>query len=292
MKPARFDYYDPRTFEEGVEVLASAGTESKVMAGGQSLMPLMNMRLVRPAVVVDINRVEGASYVKPWEGGVAVGATTRQRSLEWDGLVAERLPILQTAARHIGHTQIRSRGTICGSIAHADPAAELPALALALDAEMEVQSKRGKRTVAAADFFVDYLTTSLEPDEILVETRFRGSPAHMAWAFLEVSRRHGDFAMVGIVAGLALEPRGNAISDARLTYFGVSGTPVRCRDVEVALTGQQPGEGAFASAAADIQPLLDPSDDVHASAAYRRSVAGVLTQRALTQAWRQLQKEV
>jgi len=292
VKPARFDYLDPRTFEEAVEVLARAGADAKVMAGAQSLMPLMNMRLVRPGVVVDINRVEGASYVKPWDGGVAVGAATRQRSLEWDGLIGDRLPILQTAAGHIGHTQIRSRGTICGSIAHADPAAELPALALALDAEMEVQSTRGKRTVAAADFFVDYLTTSLQPDEVLVETRFRGSPARMAWAFLEVSRRHGDFAMVGIVAGLALEASGNAISDARLTYFGVGGTPLRCRDVEAALRGQQPGEDAFASAAAAVQPLLDPSGDVHASAAYRRSVAGVLTERALTQAWQQLRSKV
>ncbi|HEY8693960.1 MAG TPA: FAD binding domain-containing protein [Chloroflexota bacterium] len=288
MKPARFDYFDPRTFEEAIELLAGAGTDAKVMAGGQSLMPLMNMRLVRPAVVVDINRVGGSSYVKPWDGGVAVGATTRQRSLEGDTLIADRLPILKTAARYIGHTQIRSRGTVCGSIAHADPAAELPALALALDAEMEVQAKRGKRTIAAADFFVDYLTTGLQPDEILVETRLPGPPAGMAWAFMEVSRRHGDFAMVGIVAGLALGAGGNAISDARLTYFGVGGTPVRCREVEGALRGQPPGEAAFAAAAAAIQPQLDPSDDVHASAAYRRSVAGVLTQRALTQAWLQL----
>jgi carbon-monoxide dehydrogenase medium subunit len=162
---------------------------------------------------------------------------------------------------------------------------------MAFDAEMEVQSSRGKRTVAVADFFVDYLTTSLQPDEILVETRFPGSPAGMAWAFMEVSRRHGDFAMVGIVAGLALEANANAISDARLTYFGVGGTPVRCREVEAALRNQPPGDDAFASAAAAVQPLLDPSDDVHASAAYRRSVAGVLTQRALAQAWQQLRGE-
>jgi aerobic carbon-monoxide dehydrogenase medium subunit len=291
VKPARFDYYDPRTFEEAVELLAGAGADAKVMAGGQSLMPLMNMRLVRPSVVVDINRVEGAGYVKPWDSGVASGATARLRAMEWNPIIGERLPILKMAARHIGHTQIRSRGTICGSIAHADPAAELPALAMALDAEMELQSSRGKRTVAAPDFFVDYLTTSLQPDEILAETRFPGSPAGMAWAFLEVSRRHGDFAMVGIVAGLALEANADAISDARLTYFGVGGTPVRCREVETALRGQAPGDDVFASAAAAVQPLLDPSDDVHATAAYRRSVAGVLTQRALTQAWQQLRRE-
>jgi CO/xanthine dehydrogenase FAD-binding subunit len=289
VKPARFDYFDPRTFEEAVEVLASAGGEAKIMAGGQSLMPLMNMRLVRAPVIVDINRVAGAGYVKAWNGGIAFGATARQRTLEWDTTVGDSLPILKTAVQHIGHAQIRSRGTVCGSIAHADPAAELPALALALDAELDVQAKRGKRTISAAEFYVDYLTTSLEPDEILVETRFPASPKGMAWSFKEVSRRHGDFAMVGIVAGLAV--RGGAISDARLTYFGVGGTPVRCRDVEASLRGQPPGNEAFAAAAAAIQPLLDPSDDVHATAAYRRSVAGVLTQRALSEAWQQLPRE-
>ena len=284
VKPARFDYFDPRTFDEAVQALAGAAGDAKVMAGGQSLMPLMNMRLVRPAVVVDINRVEGANYVKSANGSLAIGATTRQRSLESDPLIGERQPILRTAANHIGHTQIRSRGTICGSIAHADPAAELPALALALDAEMEAQSPRGRRRIPAAEFFVDYLTTALEPDEILVETRFPAAPSGITWAFKEVSRRHGDFAMVGIVAGLALE--GGTISDARLTYFGVGGTPFRAREVEAHLKGQPAGEEAFRAAAAAVQPLLDPSDDVHATAAYRRSVAGVLTERALNECWR------
>ena len=288
MKPARFDYYDPRTFEEAAGILAQHGGDAKVMAGGQSLMPLMNMRLVRAPVIVDVNRVEGSGYVNDWQGGVAFGATARQRTLESNGLVGERLPILKTAAAHIGHAQIRSRGTVCGSLAHADPAAELPAIALAMDAELEAQSPRGKRTVPAADFFVDYLTTSLQPDEVLAEARFPASPPGMAWAFQEVSRRHGDFAMVGIVAGLALDASRVAIADARLTFFGVGGTPVRCREVEASLRGQPTGEAVFAAAAAAVQPLLDPSDDVHATAAYRRSVAGVLTQRALSQAWRQL----
>jgi len=283
VKPARFDYYDPRTFEEGVEVLASAGTESKVMAGGQSLMPLMNMRLVRPAVVVDINRVEGASYVKPWEGGVAVGATTRQRSLEWDVLVAERLPILQTAARHIGHTQIRSRGTICGSIAHADPAAELPALALALDAEMEVQSKRGKRTVAAADFFVDYLTTSLEPSDLLVEVRLPGLPPRTGTAFVELSRRHGDFALVGVAAALTLDEEGRC-HQARIALIGVGPAPVRELDAEKALRGQMPSEDVFRAAGRTVAAALQPESDLHASAEYRRDLAEVLVRRALVAA--------
>lgn len=285
VKPARFDYYDPRSLEEAADQLARADGDGKIMAGGQSLMPLMNMRLARPAVIVDINRVEGASYVNSWDGGLAFGATARQRSLE-GGLVAERLPILAKAAAHIGHVQIRSRGTICGSIAHADPAAELPAIARALDAEMDIQSTRGKRTIAAPEFFVDYLTTALQPDEILVETRFRGSPPGMEWSFMEVSRRHGDFAMVGVVAGLAAAQ--GQITDARLAYFGVGGTPVRCRDVEDSLRGQPAGEAAFAAAAAAIPSRLDPTDDLHATAAYRCSVAGVLTQRALTEAWSNL----
>lgn len=287
MKPARFDYFDPRSLGEAADQLAQAVGDGKVMAGGQSLMPLMNMRLARPAVIVDINRVEGAGYVNPWDGGLAFGATARQRSLE-GGLVAERLPILAKAAAHIGHVQIRSRGTVCGSIAHADPAAELPAVAMALDAEMDVQSTRGKRTIAASEFFVDYLTTALEPDEILVEARFHGSPLGMEWSFMEVSRRHGDFAMVGIVAGLAVDASGGQIAEARLAYFGVGGTPVRCRDVEDSLRGQPAGEAAFAAAAAEIPSRLDPTDDLHATAAYRRSVAGVLTQRALTEAWSKL----
>ncbi|HLY67868.1 MAG TPA: xanthine dehydrogenase family protein subunit M [Chloroflexota bacterium] len=282
MKPARFEYYDPRSFEEAAELLQRADGDGKVMAGGQSLMPLMNMRLARPAVVVDINRIENSGYVKAWEGGVAFGATARQRSLDSDELVTSRLPIMQLAAGHIGHPQIRSRGTVCGSIAHADPAAELPALALALDAEIDAISTRGKRTIPAADFFVDYLTTSLEADEVVSEVRFPAPPEGMDWSFMEVSRRHGDFAMVGIVAGLALQ--GSAIADARLTYFGVGGTPVRCRDVEQSLRGQPAGEEAFAAAAAAVSRQLDPQDDLHATAAYRRSVAGVLTQRALTRA--------
>lgn len=291
VKPARFEYHDPRTFEQAAELLASGAGDAKIMAGGQSLMPLMNMRLVRPAMVVDINRVDDSSYVKSWNGGVAIGATTRQRQLEHDPLIAERAPALKLAANYIGHTQIRSRGTICGSIAHADPAAELPALALALEAEMEVVSSRGRRTLAASDFFTDYLTTALESDEILVETRFPSAPKGMAWAFSEVSRRHGDFAMVGLVAGLALAEDGRTIADARLTFFGVGGTPIRCREVESSLRGQPAGDEAFAAANASVQPLLDPSDDVHASAAYRRSVAGVLAERTLTQAWQQLRRE-
>ncbi|HZT06037.1 MAG TPA: xanthine dehydrogenase family protein subunit M [Chloroflexota bacterium] len=288
MKPARFDYFDPRSLEEALALLDRHDGDAKVIAGGQSLMPLLNMRLARPAVLVDLNRIEGSGYVRAWNGGVAIGMTARQRSLHRDPLVTARFPIMAEAALSIGHPQIRSRGTVCGSLAHADPAAEIPALALALDAEMIASSSKGQRTVPAAEFFVGFLTTALAPNEVLSEVRFPAPEPDMAWSFTEVSRRHGDFALVGAVAGLALDPDRAAIARARLVYFGVGPTPQRVADAERALVGQPPGDRAFADAGAVVSDQLDPEDDLHASAAYRRSVAGALTRRTLSQAWQKL----
>jgi carbon-monoxide dehydrogenase medium subunit len=288
MKPARFDYYDPRTLEEAVAIRQQHGDDSTVLAGGQSLMPMLNMRLARPAVVVDVNRVQDANYVRAWDGGVAIGMTTRQRALTRDPLIAERFPLLGEAAQYIGHPQIRSRGTICGSLAHADPAAELPAVAVALDAELVAAGPSGPRVIPAADFFVSMYTTSLEPTEVLSEVRFPAAPPEMAWSFMEVSRRHGDFAMVGAIAGLAVDRARNVISAARLVYCGVGARPQRIEEAEKALQEQPPGEAAFAAAAALVSQGVDPHDDLHASAAYRRSVAGALTRRTLNQAWRKL----
>lgn len=288
MKPARFDYYDPRSLDEAVRLLSQYGGDGKVLAGGQSLMPLLNMRLARPGVVVDVNRIEGGSYVRPWGGGVSFGLTARQRALHQDPLVATRLPILAEVAQYIGHPQIRSRGTICGSLAHADPAAELPALAVALEAELTATGPGGNRTIAAADFFAGYLTTALGPDEILAEARFPAPPTDMAWAFQEVSRRHGDFAMVGIVAGLALNAARDSITAARLAYFGVGPTPLRVREAEAALVGQRPGDDAFRAAGEIASQRVDPDNDIHATEAYRRSVAGALTRRKLRAAWQKL----
>ncbi len=284
MKPARFDYFDPRTLDEAVALRQEHGEDSVVLAGGQSLMPMMNMRLARPQVVIDINRVADSAYMREWDGGVAIGMTARQRLLTKHPLLTERVPLLGEVAQFIGHPQIRSRGTVCGSLAHADPAAELPAVAVALDAELVAAGPSGQRVIPAANFFVDVYTTSLEPNEILSEVRFPAPPSDMAWVFLEVSRRHGDFAVVGAITGLAIDRARGVITSARLAFCGVGATPMRIAEAEKALIGQPPGEAAFAAAAALVSQGVDPHTDIHASAAYRRSVAGTLTRRGLAQA--------
>jgi carbon-monoxide dehydrogenase medium subunit len=290
MKPAKFDYYDPTSLEEALALLDTHQADGKVLAGGQSLMPLLNMRLARPNVVIDINRIKELNYVRASDGGVAVGALARQRALQTEKLIAERVPILQEAAYYIAHPQIRSRGTICGSIAHADPAAELPALALALEAEMTLSSAKGTRSVGAETFFQSFFTTALAANEILTEVRFPAPPKDSAWSVLEISRRHGDFAIVGIVAGLALEPNRQVIAQARLVYFGVGPTPIRVKAAEEALIGQQAEEAAFEAAAQSAKQGIDPSNDIHASEEYRRAVAATLTKRALRAALEKLRK--
>src|SRR6266567_4950741 len=186
MKPPRFEYFSPRSISEAVSLLEHYAGDAKVLAGGQSLMPLLNMRLARPAALGDINRIEDLGEARPWDGGVSIGATVRQRALQREVLITDRLPIVLEIAPHIGHQQIRSRGTICGSLAHADPAAELPALAVALDAEMVAVGPNGTRSIDAAEFYRDYLTTNLGATEILTEVRLPALPAGMAWSFLEV----------------------------------------------------------------------------------------------------------
>ena len=290
MKPAKFDYYDPRSLEEALALLDTHQGDGKILAGGQSLMPLLNMRLARPNIVVDINRIKELNYVRASNGGVAIGALARQRALQTERLIAERVPILQEAAYYIAHPQIRSRGTICGSIAHADPAAELPALALALEAEMTLSSAKGTRSVGAETFFQSFFTTALAANEILTEVRFPAPPKDSAWSVLEISRRHGDFAIVGIVAGLALDPGRQVIAQARLVYFGVGPTPIRVKAAEDALIGQAAAEPAFEAAAQSAKQGIDPSNDIHASEEYRRAVVATLTKRALRAALQKLGK--
>ena len=290
MKPAKFDYYDPRSLEEALALLDRHPDDAKVLAGGQSLMPLLNMRLARPNIVVDINRIKELNYVRASDGGIVIGALARQRALQTEQLIAERMPILQEAAYYIAHPQIRSRGTICGSIAHADPAAELPALALALEAEMTLSSAKGTRSVGAETFFQSFFTTALEANEILTEVRFPASPKDSAWSVLEISRRHGDFAIAGIVAGFALDPDRQVIAQARLVYFGVGPTPIRVKAAEDALIGQAAAEPAFEAAAQSAKQGIDPSNDIHASEEYRRAVVATLTKRALRAALQKLGK--
>ena len=253
-------------------------------------MPLLNMRLARPSIVIDINRIKEFNYVRASDGAIAIGALARQRALQTDKLIAERVPILQEAAYYIAHPQIRSRGTICGSIAHADPAAELPALALALDAEMTLTSAKATRTVGAETFFQSFFTTALEANEILTEVRFPAPPRDSAWSMIEISRRHGDFAIAGIVAGLTVEPDRQVIRSARLVYFGVGPTPIRIKAAEGALIGQAAAETAFEAAAQSAKQGIDPSNDIHATEEYRRALAATLTKRALRAALQKLGK--
>jgi carbon-monoxide dehydrogenase medium subunit len=283
VKPPPFEYHAPESLPDALELLGQLGDEAKVLAGGQSLMPLLSLRLARPAHLVDINALRELANVNTWDGGLSLGALVRQRSAERSDLVRQRSPLLAEALPMIGHPQIRNRGTIGGSLAHADPASELPAVAMALDAQLVIRKANGERTVSPAAFFLSYLTTSLEPDELLAEVRFPAWPAGAGWSYLEVSRRHGDFAMVGVASVVRLDASG-AIAEARLAYTGAAAAPVRARAAELQLQGQPATDATFQAAAEVAAQALDPQSDVHASAAYRRHVAKVLTQRALTQA--------
>jgi carbon-monoxide dehydrogenase medium subunit len=283
VKNAPFDYHAPRTLDEVLALLAEHGDEAKVLAGGQSLVPLLAMRLARPSQLVDINEVAELAGIRPVDGtGVAFGTLTRERDAERSPLVAEHLPLLAEALPLIGHVSIRNRGTVGGSMAHADASAELPAVALATGAEMVVRSARGERVVAAEDFFVSHFTTALDDDELLTEVRMPSGPAGAGWAFHEIARRHGDFALVGVAAMVVLER--DRICDARVTLMGVADRPVRAGAAEAALVGQPVDDDTTAAAAYEATKDLDPASDMHGSAEFRRHLAGVAVRRALTTA--------
>jgi carbon-monoxide dehydrogenase medium subunit len=278
MKPAPFDYVAPRSLDEAVQALADGGADAKLLAGGQSLIPLLNFRLARPSLLVDLNRVEELAYVNPRDEGVAIGAMTRQASVERDAQLRQAQPLLVEAIGWVGHTAIRSRGTIGGSLAHADPAAELPAVAVCLDAQLSIVGPRGRRTVAATEFFLGYLTTLLEPDEILVETWLPPLQRGTGQAWVEFARRHGDFALAGVAVSLSLDR--DQVCDARIVLTGVGGKPARAREAETLLVGGSVPERV--SAAADAaRSAIEPDADIHASKEYRTHLAGVLTERAI-----------
>lgn len=283
MKPAAFEYVAPRTVDQAVGLLDKHADQAKVLAGGQSLVPLMNMRLARPGVLVDINRLRVLEYIVATPSALRIGALTRQRAVETSRLVAERCPLLRDALRLVGHVQIRNRGTIGGSIAHADPAAELTAVLAALGGEVTVQGPRGVRAIPAADLFVSYLTTSLDARELLTEVRFPTLPAGAGWSWMETARRHGDFALAGV--GVILAVRHGVIGDLRIALTGVGPTPVRAAEAERVLTGGVPSEALWAEAADVVRAAIEPDGDIHASAEYRRHVSGVLAQRALREAF-------
>ena len=284
MKPAKFDYHAPAAVDEAVALLQRYGGDAKVLAGGQSLMPMLNFRLARPAALVDLNRIPALAYIREDNGTVAFGAMTRQRTIEFSPVVAARLPLLREATRWVGHLPIRSRGTIGGSLAHADPSAEYPAVLTALDGEVVVQGPRGRRTVRAGALFETYLSTTLAPDDLLVEVRLPAMPAGSGYAFEEFARRHGDFAIVGIAAMIVRE-RGRCTT-ARLATAGAGPVPVRLRAAEEILERDGLGADAIESAAGSAAELVQPDSDVHASAEYRRHLTRVLTARAIKRALR------
>jgi aerobic carbon-monoxide dehydrogenase medium subunit len=279
MKLPQVDYEAPTTVSDAVELLAEHEDDASVLAGGQSLIPLLAMRLARPAVLIDINGIPGLSGISATNGQVAIGAMTREYVAEESGTVAGAVPLLAAALPLVGHEAIRSRGTVGGSLAHADPAAELPAVARALDAEFVVRGPSGERVIPAAEWFEGYLTTSRRPDELLVEVRFPAAEPGTGTSFQEVARRHGDFAIVGLAASLTLSA--GAISDARLAFANVSDVPVRATGAEDLLVGERPSAELFDEAARRATAGIDPPADLHGSPEYRKKVAAALVRRGL-----------
>jgi aerobic carbon-monoxide dehydrogenase medium subunit len=286
LKPAPFDYVAPRTVAEAVDHLARHGGDARVLAGGQSLVRLMNTRLATPAVIVDINRVEGLDAIAAENGAIRIGATARQRAAELHDLVRSGASLFAQAGAHVAHPSVRRRGTVVGSIAFADPSAELPAALLALDGEAVVAGPDGERAVAAADLFAGAFRTSLGAGELITAVRVPRAgdgdgPTGSAWT--EVSRRHGDLPVCGAGAVVSLGDDGT-IARARIALCGVGDTPVRATAVEEALAGAEPSEDAIAAAADRAARDLDPPSDPHGSAAYRRHLAVVMTRRAVSEA--------
>lgn len=282
MKPVDFHLHQPRTVEEALALLDEHGADGKVLAGGQSLVPLLNFRLARPDHLIDIGKIAGLRTLRRTADCLAVGATVTYAHAQRSPAVAESTPLLSAALPHIGHHAIRARGTIGGSIAHGDPAGELPAVALALDAEVIARSVRGTRAIPAAEFFVGNLMTRLADDELLVEVRFRNAGPETGAAFEEVGRRTGDFALAGAGAQIRIED--GLIADARICLTGVASHPVRATDAEQHLLGRAFDDEAGDAVSEAVRASISPSSDLHAPAEYRRAVAGTLAARAVCKA--------
>jgi CO/xanthine dehydrogenase FAD-binding subunit len=280
MKPASFEYYAPESLEEALFVLHNQGSDAKILAGGQSLVPAMNFRVVQPSALIDLNRVPELGYIREDGEYLCIGAMTRERHLELDASIAKRAPLLQEAAPHIAHPQIRNRGTIGGSIVNADPAAELPVLMLALQARLKARSASGERWIDAKDFFVGMFTTALEPDEILVEIELPFMAPRTGWSFLEVAPRAGDYAMMGVAAMVTLDE--SACREARLVYLNAGDGPVDAKESAQFLHGQAFNDELIDSVAAMASAQeINPFGNIHASVEYQRHLANVLTKNAL-----------
>jgi carbon-monoxide dehydrogenase medium subunit len=287
MKPAPFDYYAPTTVEQALAHLTEHGYEAKVLAGGQSLVPMMNFRLVQPSVLVDLNPISDLAFIHADDdGSLRIGALTRHYQVEMDPLIAARMPLLHEAVPKIGYPQIRRRGTMGGSLSHADPSAELVAVSVALDGRFRLVSPRGERWVPAQDFFVGLFTTVLEPDELLVEVALPPPPPRTGSAFIEVARRSHDFALVGVAAVVSLDEKG-ACQQARMVFLSAGDRPMQAHRAAELLAGQTlTPESIRAAAEAAASEDIDPSSDIHATADFRRHLAKILAQRALDQAHR------
>ena len=283
MKPSAFKYIAASSLDHALAAKADYGDEAKFLAGGQSLVPAMNFRLSRPAALIDLNPVEALSYVEERDGATRIGALTRYRDLERNQAFLKRCPLFADALPHIAHPQIRNRGTIGGNLSHADPASELPAVAMAMQARFRLRSSKGEREVEARDFFIGLLTTNIKDDEMLIEIAFPTSPARSGTCFMEVARRRGDYALAGVAAIVTVDENGNCV-DARLALCGVGETPVDASAAAKGLIGNGMTPDAIADVSALVRDAIDPPGSVHGSADYQRHVAGVLTERTLATA--------
>lgn len=281
MKPPPFEYHDPATLGDALELLATM-PNGKILAGGQSLMPMLNMRFVYPDHLIDINNIPGLATIRIEADSLRIGSMTRQRTLETDEIVAQHCPILREAILQVGHRQTRNRGTVGGSLCHLDPAAEIPCIATALDGGVEVSGKNGQRLVTMADFPAFYMTPAIEPDEIVTGLNLKCWSGHHGSAFMEFARRHGDFAIASVAVLISVGENG-LIERVSLTVGGLDNAPVRVSAAETLLIGAEPGADAF-HAAADLCSDIDATDDVHATAQYRQHLASTLAFRALTKA--------
>jgi len=288
VKPAAFEYYAPYSVDDALGLLAEHGYDAKVLAGGQSLIPMMNFRLAQPAVLVDLNNISELFFIRAdgnGAGGLRLGAMTRQGQVERDALVADRAPLIHEVMPQIAYPQIRSRGTFGGSLAHADPSAELVASTIALNGRFRLRSQAGERWVPASEFFVGLFTTVLQPDELLVEIALPPMPPRSGWAFRQITRRHHDFCIAGVAVLVTLDRRGQC-DGARLVFLSAGDGPVVAHQAAESLVGQTPTPEAIRAAAETAAIAdIDPGSDIHASADYRRYLSKVLARRTLTEAF-------
>ena len=289
MKPAPFDYYDPDNLEKALELLHEYGDEAKILAGGQSLGPLLNMRLSTPRILIDINRLPELQYLNYNKNLLTIGAMTRQSTLEDDSQIKHMQPLLASSIPYIGHRSIRNRGTVGGSIAHADPAAEWPAIMLALDGKLEIKNATESRLLTAEEFYISTLTTALEPTELLTEVQLPLWEKNTGWSFIEFSRRHGDFAVIGVATSLKIQH--NLCNHCRIAIIGGSSIPMRTKNAESVVTGKDINSLTFKEAGEIASLEVNPETDMHASAAFRRHLTSTLVTKSLHEAYNRITTE-